>query len=64
MLTKKEMLFFWLGLAVLCAALVIGSEFVGTRVRGVMLGMGERGFFSGLGAFLGGLSIMWSREQR
>jgi hypothetical protein len=64
MLTKGEMLFAWLLLLVVCAALVIGSQFVGTRVRGAMLELGTRGFFLVLGACVGGLSIMWSREDR
>jgi hypothetical protein len=44
MSSETKVFLFWFALLVTCAAMIVGSELVGTRVRGAMLEVGQRGF--------------------
>jgi hypothetical protein len=42
MSSETKVFLFWFALLVTCAAMIVGSELVGTRVRGAMLEVGQR----------------------
>jgi len=63
MSSETKVFLFWFALLVTCAAMIVGSELVGTRVRGAMLEVGQRGFILVLLACVGALSALWGRRR-